>query len=783
MLIGTRVRRVARRVWREEDGIGYLWAVLFIPVAIVLTAFVLDVANWFEHRRHLQLQVDSAALAAGGQWVFTRSSAGGSTCSDGSIEGEALHYAGDKTRLPSTFNLQVSNENNVHVLFNSPSYWATAADSGLENTLDAGGPCANSYIDVKATDDKPPVVLRNLFAGLTPVIHAHARVNFFVADTLSGGRLLPIALPDPTPKHAYAYFVNETTGAALGGPIPLYYTGVSSNGVDLWSSVDMSQSPPVYNTVTIPSMPTGNVGVRIALSGHDTNNACGQPLVTCYDTPSGNPAPNGTTPLFGIDNIRTFNASATPSPSSPLAAMTAYGAKLTSADCTNPYWPSADCSVRLHVRVAFQSPGITPANVTMKARVDGQTQNNRQYNMAPGNSADCPAIPPSPTGSLCYESTDDIPLTGAGWHTIDVAWSDHSNADSLTAGACNQQNNCDDTGTPGLTVQRVFFGTSTSAGPLRMVDVMDNSPTPVRAEQPGSTAFHSYAQGTTNVTLGVQIGIQQAFATAPVNSPPVTLRFSGGGQSQAVDCNPKNGPYANQYQAQYGTSQYNAMTQLDGELQFGCLPDYTKWDGATACVGAGAGTLYPGNTTQLWASTQPWTCAAASTGTINSAIGPGLNARILGNKNANTCPPLVWDPNHKDANGDPDPIYGIGNGHNNWNPKGVGGVPLKADWSPADLPADDPRIVFVFLTPFGTFATGGNETYPVTRFATFYITGWQSNGGNGNPCQGNGDDPANSAEIVGHFMTYAVPDGGDSTHHNPCDDPQAIDVCIAQLTQ
>lgn len=767
-------KEVSLRTWREERGVSFVWLVFLIPVAVILIAFVINVANWFEHRRHLQLQVDAAALAAGGKWVFTQRSAGTTTCTDSSLENESLKYAGDLTRLNSAYNEQVSNKTNVHVLFNSPSYWATAADSSLENT-DTAGPCTTGYLDVKATDDKPPVVFGASVAGITPSIHAHARIDFFVADFLSGAQLLPVALPDPTPKRAYAYFVNESTGAPLndssGNPlpaVPLYYTGLSQNGVDYWDSLDRSQSPAAYHFDTIPSMPAGNVGVRIALSGSLTNSQCGQPLVSCYDTTSGNTAPNGTTPLYGIDNIRTFDASATPGTGSALAALTVYGAKLTTADCTNPYFPTATCSVRLHIRAKF-APGITVTGnpkLTMVARVDGATQNSQQFAMAPGSSSDCPAA--NPAGSLCWESTADIPVpAGGGWHTIDVAWADTETTDNLGGTACKNggSNPCDDTAGPGATAQRVFVGNATTAGPVQLVDLLDNSsPTPIRAEQTGSAAFHSYAQGTANVQLGVQIGIQQAFATAPPNAPPVTLRFGSGGQTQAVDCNPSTGPYVNGYQAKYGNSQYNAMTSLQGELASGCVPTYQKWDGASQCPGAATGTPYPGNRGQLWSSTQPWFCAAATTGNINSAIGPGLNTRILGNASANTCPPA----------GAP--------GHNNWNPSG------DPNWDPANpttgLKSNDPRIVFVFLTPFGTFNGSGSDTYPVIRFATFYITGWQSNGaGNNNPCQGNGDDPAPSAGVVGHFMTYAAQDIGGSTTGTHCTDPNGIDVCIAVLTQ
>ena len=64
-----------------------------------------------------------------------------------------------------------------------------------------------------------------------------------------------------------------------------------------------------------------------------------------------------------------------------------------------------------------------------------------------------------------------------------------------------------------------------------------------------------------------------------------------------------------------------------------------------------------------------------------------------------------------------------------------------------NLPAGDPRVVNVILTPFGAFAGSGGATVPVTGFATFYVTGWD-----GGACQGAGDDPAGQGAIVGHYI-------------------------------
>ena len=116
-----------------------------------------------------------------------------------------------------------------------------------------------------------------------------------------------------------------------------------------------------------------------------------------------------------------------------------------------------------------------------------------------------------------------------------------------------------------------------------------------------------------------------------------------------------------------------------------------------------------------------------------------MNFRIQGNKNANSCvSPNNW-PNFPNLN------------------------------------AGDPRLVNLFLTPFGSFNETGNGTVPVTDFATFYVSGYDHS-----PCSG--DDPAGQDEIVGHFIKYVqtLNDGSGGTQR--CDKNE-LGACVAVLTQ
>jgi hypothetical protein len=137
------------------------------------------------------------------------------------------------------------------------------------------------------------------------------------------------------------------------------------------------------------------------------------------------------------------------------------------------------------------------------------------------------------------------------------------------------------------------------------------------------------------------------------------------------------------------------------------------------------------------------TCITLENGVKANDFAAGLNQRILGSEK----PSLCTSPNH---------------------------------WSTfPNLPKNDPRIVTIALTPFG-FET---EPIPIETFGTFYITGWEGNGnGFTNPCEGHGDDPAGSSEMVGHFIKYtnATDSGGGGS--TLCE-PDAFGQCVAVLTQ
>jgi hypothetical protein len=148
---------------------------------------------------------------------------------------------------------------------------------------------------------------------------------------------------------------------------------------------------------------------------------------------------------------------------------------------------------------------------------------------------------------------------------------------------------------------------------------------------------------------------------------------------------------------------------------------------------------------------------AVETGDRVNQVATGLNLRIFRTKNPTSCThPNNWDV-VKHAPNDPD--------HQ-----------------------QDPRVVHVFLTQFGVFDQNqGQNTVPVTNFASFYVTGWRGNGGQSGPCVNPPspipkDDPVSeSGTVVGHWMKYRG-SLGDSHGTRPCD-PNSPTPCVFALTE
>lgn len=632
--------------------------VIWLPVLVVFVTFVINVGNWFEHKRHLQLQADAAALAAAQDFRIP--------CADQPIVDSAQKYSGGQ------YNAQIGGtpSGNVHMLINSRTYYNQS--SPVDSTVNTSPPCAAKMIDVKMTETNLPWFFK---VAQVPFIDARARVSILQAETMAGA--LPVGVPEVNPKSARVFFVDESTSPATTiGSRDLTRTG-TANGLAIWDNT----ASPLPITVN-----TRNIGVRVALGG-GASTACGDALVDCYDAGSTN----------GILYARGWSdAGSGAQPGAPIAR----DVTLFNGSCTDSYFSSAAaaCTIGVSAKVDFGAADPTTVGAKLTATVNG---------------IDYPLTFDATSGK--WQSAASIGIApGAGPVPVTLKWEETKGTQGGNTCKTGGGNKCD--GTFG-TVQRAFSATEARSGPIKLAQIWENG-----SFWANSFQMCSAVNATCTHDLVVKIGVAGNLQDAQsVNDPIVSLRVTGGSQNQSLDCDP-------------------ALSQLKDELANGCAPPYKRNTGTACPAGAGA----------LWATAKPWTCVAIQTGTAVNQVSAGMNKRILGDEKAKTC----TAPNH---------------------------------WSSfPSLPADDPRIINVFLTPYGSFSGSGSTTVPVLDFATFYVTGWTNQGGGfANPCQGQGDDPVpgnDAGYIVGHFIKYieTLNDGNGGTQ--PCD-LNSFGACVAVLTE
>lgn len=475
-------RGIADLTSREDGGI-VVFAAMLMPVLLLFLSFTVDIGNWWVHKRHLQLQVDAAALAGGALFgeCFTDPAAGNTA-----IQNEATRFGGAGG---SSYNDQVggTNKGTISLLYQSKTY---AAGSVGPDDTETQGPCDTPSLmfDVKATEAGLPLIFQ--FPGLSNVtaINAHARVQLKTVEVQEG--MLPVAVPDLRFTYVFATFVNEVTGATLG-TVELERGGTSGNE-ELWLT-------PTGIPVSIDSK---DVGVRLRLvGGTDPTAACGQLYTECYDVDSPN----------GVVHIRGWNTGPAP------AARNAW---LLPGSCApDAYFATGDCSggIQAEVDLGVDHP-LTGTGVTAEvwASVDG----NGTYPLTPGGTA----------GLVTWTAVGGLPLAGGGPHSVELDWSWKQTAGTWRGLTCTTRNNnpCKAAGTFGA-VQRAFVASDGRSGPLRRVQVFQSGVT--------SSGSNSFKTGTTP-TLGVSLAVTGSLKVqSDASDPVVELRVTGS-QNQSIDCDP-----------------------------------------------------------------------------------------------------------------------------------------------------------------------------------------------------------------------------------------------------
>jgi hypothetical protein len=399
----------AAELGAEERGGTLVIVTLWLPVLILFAALVVDVGSWFTHKRHLQMQADAGALAAGGLFAVPCTGA-----VDGRIEAEARKYAGDPS-APASYNAQINTSlpGNVHFLINATKYW----NEGGTSYSDGGSPCDAQMVDVKLTEERPP----RFFGPLVPAINANARVEIRRLERPNG--LLPIGMPEVNPRVVAATFFNSDTGAAITPPGRIQLTPSGDLGFGATTLSGWSSAP------TQVPIDVKHIGLRIALGGA-MSTSCGDPNVDCYDD---------------VDFLR-----GSPSRAGTPEAPVARDVWLSSADpaCPDPYFSpleSGSCRVEVNADVDFGAdPASVAASVTAKV-------GNREYGLT------------HDSGSGLWRG-DVIMPAASGLVEIKLRWDDQCGPAEKKCGDW-----FDDPRDTKDYVQRSYTADESLAGPLKFV--------------------------------------------------------------------------------------------------------------------------------------------------------------------------------------------------------------------------------------------------------------------------------------------------------------------------
>lgn len=679
----------------EQGGVLVVVAVAMASI-IALVMFVIETGNWFEHKRHLQLQADAAALAGGSAFKFPG-------CDDSQIYALTRQYAGVRDGVyAAPYNMQVGGtpDANVKILVNSTGYWS---DGARDDYTDVGTPCNAKFVDVKMTELDLPWFFDLPFV---PAINAHARVSLVELTELRG--VAPVGVRDIAPLSGAVLFIDEEAPPASRLLGVKYLTRIgSSGGLNTWSNVDdpvpfqFPQSAKVSAVIAFSSEGPPD-SPRMSISG-TADEICNQPHVDCYDAPS-DPVTGAVTINGGILFLHGYSSAATPGDGTPVVR----DATLSSSDCPDLYgyftYATADC----HVTLTAVFDSTHPLSDVQLTAFGGGCGNNGCTMSGAGNIR-----------------TASIPITAeSGLNPITVRWIARKTPDVGTppvvcGNSFNNSNPCN--GSFGV-VQRAYAGTDDLSGPIRVAHLfnMDSPEYPPCPNLSYVPACNSYETKKPH-RFAVEVKLAGALATS-VNDPPVALRVVGGSQTGALDCD-KNSNFRT-------------------ELAQGCDHLFTKnKDPNLACAAT--------NRTDQFNSPEPWDCVPIETGGDVGQFVQAMQDRVL--NGSSQCPAWVgppadppngrnyWNPQKLDPLS-PEPHYP-------WGP---------ADNGPG--PEGDNRIVNVFMVPFGSFrGSGRDKPVPIVNFGTFYITGWGGSGGNADPCPG--ADFAPKGYLVGHFINYTVNSG------------------------
>jgi hypothetical protein len=553
---------------RSDRGAVMIVIAAWMTSALALTTLVIDVGHWFEHKRHLQLQVDAGAFAGGqvfngclGATAAQRASS--TSTANQAIVDEARRYAGDTNANAGAFNPQVSNRGNVTVLINAQNF----ANNGGANFDDpAGPPCQAMFVDLKATDANLPLFFSS---SLVPAINAHARVSINQVSILAGS--LPLAVQNVNPTDVAAIFVDEDAANFMTSTTAVLGTKHLVQDPTLSQSTLNGKSLIAWDNAGDPaaiSVQSRDTGVIVALSGNpnwslsgSVSTICAQTFVTCFAADPTSGVVSG-----GLQLIHGYATTSTATLTNPVVRdVSLYN--VTCQDTSAPYFIlHGDCTIGVRAKVDFGTGNVNPSLAPTNAQVKVARANNNNCPTSGSNPKGCPMTYNTTTGY--WETTTTVPQMPAnsGPLPITLNWGDSATTGTTAA------------------IARPFTA-SDGSGPIEYATV-----------QEGGVSTQSVAFGTHNFTVAV--GIAGSLVNASnSSSPTVVLRFASAASSNSgtLDCDP---PPRN----------------FSDEVETGCQTPYQPISTGLDCPN----------------SMSPASCIPTQTGNATGPLRSAMNARFAG---------------------------------------------------------------------------------------------------------------------------------------------------------
>lgn len=731
---------------RDDRGQVVVVVALLLPVFLLLTALVLDIGNWYVHKRHLQTMVDAGAFAGATRFVGCSTVSGDPASANAAIRATALEYAGDTVRAPGTRNVQVQEPNDVRVVLNSARYWGDGDPSdgtGLDDTLDLdadpltpGDPCSTRTLDVKATDDDAPFLFGLLPIRVDP--KAKARVEIQQVEAQSG--MLPWAVPDVEPAAVAAIFVDENTGNVNSPPQLLCNvsacTGLPSpdNKLSYWVT------PVGQELVDIVGE---NTGVVILVSKIDETPTLttgpGALTAMCSQAPGLVACLGGDGNQDGLTFVHGWSQVPGGTPAVPQIRDVWVQDMTCGDDLSAPYFLRAgDCELGVTAVIDFGVPGDpTPspptgisAEVSLSAPGCGGQGCTMEY------------VGPAPSGapgeSLWATTSTASLAASSGRSTFSIGWETEPPTGGGQAGTFT-----------GVAHPYVADAASGAVDYLRLTTT-----------EAGVLDANSRNSGPAR-NFRVTVGFRKPLRIEDPLAPPIVLRVASpsGSQNQAFDC--------------------DRGVNFQQEIEEGCATtyrlNYDDWsepaDGTDEwadifCDGYSVGDLPPDTTM----TTPPPMCVAVETGDKIGQFRQGLSKRF----ETPECWPNNW----------PEDLDPPGRG-----PEDEAGI--DAFFAPGGYDfASDPRYVTLIITDSTAFQGQGNDQVPIKYFAGFYVTGWDVVG-NVKSCLDNDPHPwygdtyrrsLDNGDVWGHFVNIVVFSSSGKGSDELCN-YDGIGNCIAVLVE